>query len=61
MHRELKNYTAIAQAISLLLYPHAEVVLHDLKTGRIAAIYNPFSKRKVGEESLLEEEEANLA
>lgn len=50
-----KQYASIAEAISLLLYPHAEVVLHDLKTGCIAAIYHNLSKRKVGDESLLEE------
>ena len=44
-----------AQAISQLLHPHGEVVIHDLKTGTIAAIYNPFSKRKVGDDSSLEE------
>lgn len=48
-------YFSIGEAIALLFYPHAEVVLHDLKTGLIAAIYNNFSKRKVGDESLLEE------
>lgn len=51
----LKIYFSIGEAISLLLYPHAEVVLHDLNTRLIAAIYNSFSKRKVGDESLLEE------
>lgn len=51
----LDLYFPVAQAISLLLYPYGEVVIHDLKTGRIAAIFNPFSKRKVGEESLIEE------
>ena len=60
MNKELNKYTGVAQAVSMLLHPHAEVVLHDLSTGRIAAIYNSLSKRKVGDESLLEEE-ANLA
>lgn len=51
----LNAYFSTAEAVSLLFYPYAEVVLHDLKTGLIAAIYNNFSKRKVGDESLLEE------
>lgn len=51
----LNQYFPIAEAISLLLHPHAEVVLHDLKTGCIAGIYHNLSKRKVGDESLLEE------
>lgn len=49
------SHLAIAEAISTLLYPHAEVVVHDLKTGLISAIYNNLSKRKVGDESLLAE------
>lgn len=51
----LSHYFSVAEAISLLLYPHGEVVLHDLRTQCITAIYNNFSKRKVGDESLLEE------
>jgi predicted transcriptional regulator YheO len=51
----LKNYFSIAQAITILLQPHAEVVIHNLKTGKIEAIYNNFSKRKVGDESLIEQ------
>ncbi len=50
----LKEYFSVAQAITALLQPHAEVVIHDLKTGKIAAIYNNFSKRNVGDESLIE-------
>ncbi|MEW6702151.1 MAG: PAS domain-containing protein [Bacteroidota bacterium] len=45
-----------AQAIAALLHPHGEVVLHDLKTGKIAALFNNFSKRSVGDDSLLEED-----
>ncbi len=51
----LEFYFSIAQAISLLLHPHGEIVIHDLKTGRIAGIFNNFSKRNVGDESLIEE------
>jgi predicted transcriptional regulator YheO len=51
----LEHYLPVAQAITILLHPHAEVVIHDLKTGKIAAIYNNFSKRAVGDESLIEE------
>lgn len=51
----LNSYFSTAEAISLLFCPYAEVVLHDLNSRLIAAIYNNFSKRKVGDESLLEE------
>lgn len=49
-------FSPVADAVSKLLHPHAEIVIHSLKTQRIAAIYNSFSKRKVGDESLLEED-----
>lgn len=52
---ELSYYKPIAEAISLLLFPHAEVVIHDLKTGCIEAIFNNLSKRSVGDSSLLDE------
>lgn len=52
---DLELYFPVAQAINILLHPHGEVVIHNLKTGKIAAIYNNFSKRKVGDESLIEE------
>jgi predicted transcriptional regulator YheO len=52
----LRQHAATAAAISTLLYPHAEVVLHDLETGLIAGIWNAFSGRKAGMESLVENE-----
>jgi D-arginine utilization repressor len=42
-----------AKAIAALLHPHAEVVIHDLKTDRIVDIWNAFSHRKAGDESLM--------
>ncbi len=35
--------------------PHAEVALHDLEHDRIVGIWNPFSGRRAGDESLIEE------
>ncbi|KWO73910.1 transcriptional regulator [Burkholderia ubonensis] len=42
----------IAKAISGLFHPQVEVVIHDLKTEKIAFIVNPISKRKIGDSSL---------
>ncbi len=56
MHKDLEPFLGIAKAIETLLHPHAEVVVHDLKTQKIAAIFNNFSKRSVGDDSLLENE-----
>jgi len=52
------RYASVAAAISALMYPHAEVVLHDLATGRIAGIWNAWSGRKVGGASLLDDDTA---
>ncbi|AXT46284.1 MULTISPECIES: helix-turn-helix transcriptional regulator [Chromobacterium] len=48
----LRSYYPIATAISGLFHPQVEVVIHDLKTERIAFIANPISKRKMGDSSL---------
>ena len=55
MTNELKRYEPVAEAISMLLFPHAEVVLHNLKTKCIGAIFNNLSKRALGDESLVDE------
>lgn len=52
---QLNQYRPIAEALTLLFSPHVEVVIHDLKTGLIKEIFNSFSKRKAGDESLLGE------
>lgn len=51
---ELHALTPICKAISALFPGQVEVVLHDLKTGRISAIENGFSPRKQGDDSLVE-------
>lgn len=56
MQNPFAVYAPIAEAICRLFYPNVEIVLHNLQTKCIEAIYNPFSKRKVGEESHIDEE-----
>lgn len=50
----MKNYQAIADGIAALLFPHAEVVLHCLKTQRVLYIANNFSSRSPGDDAGLE-------
>ena len=45
----------VCEAIARLLSPHAEVVLHDPATDSVIAIWNPLSRRTVGDPSLLGE------
>ncbi|MFV3378937.1 MULTISPECIES: helix-turn-helix transcriptional regulator [Pseudomonas] len=51
----LDNYRAIADAIATLFFPHAEVVLHDLRTQKIDYIANNLSKREIGDHAALED------
>lgn len=52
----VERYGTVAAAISALLYPHAEVVLHDIAADRIAALWNAWSGRKVGDASMLDDD-----
>lgn len=57
MTRQLQSYVSICDAITLLLWPHAEAVLHDLSTGKIFYISNSYSKRRAGDSSLNDPEQ----
>lgn len=52
----LDSYIPIAESIVALMQPYVEAVIHDLKTGKIHAILNPYSRRKKGDDSLLDKE-----
>jgi len=55
--REFEGFLPVGAAISALLHPHAEVVIHDVRHDRIVAIWNAFSKRRVSDPSLLGDDE----
>lgn len=57
---ELKQYLDIAKAISNLLYPFAEVIVHNIEEDQIEAIFNPISKREVGDSSYLDKKYLDL-
>lgn len=56
----LPAYEPIAEAIARLFHPYAEVAVHDLGTDRIVALWNSFSRRKVGDPALLSELPADM-
>lgn len=56
MNPELQQAVPYAKLISTLLHPFAEVVIHDIDSNSIQAIFNAFSKRVVGDCSFLEKE-----
>ena len=51
----LANAKTLADAIPLLLGVRNEVVVHDLSSETIAYIANPFSQRKLGDQSNMQE------
>jgi predicted transcriptional regulator YheO len=53
-----RHLFGVGEAVATLLHPYAEVVLHDLRTGRIVRIWNSFSDRQAGDLSNLKEAEA---
>jgi len=57
----LNNYKTIADSLATLLFPHAEVILHDLSSQTVVHIANNISKRKIGDDSALEEISGDLA
>jgi D-arginine utilization repressor len=54
MKKELEKALPMAQAFAKLLHPFAEVVVHDLEKDQIEAIFNPISKRQIGDSSYLD-------
>ncbi|WP_406002878.1 transcriptional regulator [Streptomyces sp. NBC_00829] len=55
MDPRVRMWAPVGQAVALLLGPYAEVVLHDLDTDRVLAVWNPMSARAPGDPSLLGE------
>ena len=50
---DFKKYKPIAESIAKLLYPFAEVVLHDTKKNQIVEIFNSFTQRRSGDSSCI--------
>ncbi len=51
----LDQYKRMADGISALMHPHAEVVVHDITIQQIAYLANNYSNRDVGAPSLMDE------
>lgn len=54
--RSFLHLDPVCEAIAAWLYPYAEVVLHDLRSDRVAGIWNSFSGRRVGTPSRIGKE-----
>lgn len=51
----IQPYLPMVEGIVKLLHPFAEGAIHDLRAGKIVALYNNISKRKVGDASVVTE------
>ncbi|MFB4390728.1 MULTISPECIES: transcriptional regulator [unclassified Pseudomonas] len=51
----LDNYKAIADSLATLLFPHVEVIIHEMSSQTVVHIANNFSKRKLGDDSALDD------
>lgn len=56
-----RHYEPLIKAIVELFHPFVEAAVHDLKRGKLAAIYHNISQRKIGEPSPLHELKINTA
>lgn len=54
-----QRYEPMIQAIVELFHPFVEVSIHDLREGKVVALYHNLSQRKVGDPSVLQELKAN--
>ena len=59
MNQKIEKYFPIVQAVVELFHPYVEGAVHDLQTGKMVAIFNNFSKRKVGDKTPLKELKIN--
>lgn len=54
-NKEIALYIPLIEGVVKLFHPFIEAAVHDLKTGKITALYNNLSKRKIGDSSPLQE------
>ncbi|WP_068471460.1 helix-turn-helix transcriptional regulator [Candidatus Protochlamydia phocaeensis] len=55
LSQELRIYQPLIEALVKLFHPFVEVAVHDLKAGKIVALYHNISQRKVGDPTPLQE------
>lgn len=55
IHPKAVALLPLVEGITKLFYPYAEGAVHDLQEGKIVALYNNISKRKVGDPSAVTE------
>lgn len=60
LHPNIARLVPMLEGTVALLHPYAEGAIHDLKEGKIIALYNNISKRSVGDSSVVAELEIDI-
>ncbi|MCP4971567.1 MAG: hypothetical protein GY932_13365 [Arcobacter sp.] len=60
MHEQLKTFIPLCDSIGKLFHPNVEVVLHDVKSRKVAHIVNSFSKRVAGDSMVSEPKDLDI-
>lgn len=55
LNEEIERYLPFIEALVQLFHPFMEAAVHDLKAGKIVALYHNISQRKIGEATPLQE------
>lgn len=55
IHPAIQPYLPMVEGVVKLLHPYAEGAIHDLTEGKIVALFNNISKRKIGDPSVVTE------
>ena len=60
IHPKAAALMPMVEGITKLFYPHVEGAIHDLKQGKVVALYNNISRRKIGDPSAVTELEVDI-
>lgn len=55
IHPDIRAFMPAVEGITKLFHPYAEGAIHDLRSGKIVALYNNISKRNIGDHSAVTE------
>jgi len=55
LHPNIAAQIPLLEGVVKLFYPYAEGAIHDLKQGKVVALYNNISKRSIGDPSAVTE------
>lgn len=55
LHKNITPFMPFVEGVVKLFYPYVEGAIHDLQSGKVVALYNNLSRRKLGDPSAVTE------